>query len=88
MQRSSTRTRRSATTGSRRPAEARDAQAKGGRKTSRKTAGGVDANASKQHLYDVAKRLDISGRSSMSKSELVKAIEKANDRKSAKARRS
>ena len=63
-----------------------DKQAEGGRGTSRKTAGGVDANASKQHLYDVAKRLDITGRSSMSKNELVKAIEKENRRKSARAR--
>ncbi|GAA2608482.1 ChaB family protein [Actinomadura fulvescens] len=63
-----------------------DAQAKGGRNTSRKTAGGVDANASKQHLYDVAKRLGVSGRSSMTKNELVKAIEKANRRDTAKAR--
>ena len=36
-----------------------DAQAKGGRNTNRPTAGGVDANASKQHLYDLAKRLQI-----------------------------
>jgi cation transport regulator ChaB len=63
-----------------------DSQAKGGRRTSRKTAGGVDANASKQHLYEVAKRLEVPGRSSMSKDELVKAIQKANDRKSAKSR--
>ena len=42
------------------------------------TAGGVDANASKSHLMDVAKRLDISGRSKMKKDELVKAIERAN----------
>src|SRR6476469_11143642 len=27
------------------------------------TKGGVDANASKSHLYDVAKRLDVEGRS-------------------------
>ncbi|CAL9552313.1 hypothetical protein SUDANB95_04424 [Actinosynnema sp. ALI-1.44] len=51
-----------------------------------KTAGGVDANASKQHLYDVAKRLDVPGRSSMTKQELVEAIQKANNRKTAKAR--
>ena len=63
-----------------------DRQAQGGRNTARKTASGVDANASKQHLYDVAKRLDISGRSSMSKQELVQAIQKANRRKTAKAR--
>jgi len=63
-----------------------DPQARGGRKTSRPTAGGVDANASKNHLYDVAQRLDIPGRSSMNKQELVQAIKKANRRKSAKAR--
>ncbi|MDL4815178.1 ChaB family protein [Actinomadura opuntiae] len=63
-----------------------DKQAEGGVGTSRSTAGGVDANASKKHLYDVAKRLDVSGRSTMSKKELVKAIEKANNRKTAKAR--
>ncbi len=45
-----------------------------------KTAEGVDANASKQHLYDVAKRLGVTGRSRMSKDELVEAIKKANAR--------
>jgi hypothetical protein len=49
------------------------------------TAGGVDANASKAHLYDVAKRLDIEGRSRMSKDELVDAIQKANARETRKA---
>lgn len=63
-----------------------DEQAAGGRDTSRKTAGGVDANASKKHLLDVAKRLDISGRSTMRKDELVQAIQKANRRKTASAR--
>ena len=52
----------------------------------RSTAGGVDANASKTHLMDVAKRLDISGRSRMTKDELVTAIQKANNRKTASAR--
>jgi cation transport regulator ChaB len=63
-----------------------DAQAKGGADTNRETKGGVDANATKKHLMDVAKRLDISGRSSMDKGELVDAIQKANDRESARAR--
>src|SRR3954447_14093081 len=62
-----------------------DAQAAGGVRTNRQTAGGVDANASKKHLYDLAKRLDVPGRSSMSKDELVTALEKANDRSSRKA---
>ncbi len=63
-----------------------DAQAEGGRDTNRPTAGGVDANASKQHLYDLARQLRVPGRSSMSKAELVEALQKANDRQSARAR--
>ncbi|MFT7838543.1 ChaB family protein [Saccharothrix sp. BKS2] len=63
-----------------------DAQAARSTAKRGKTAGGVDANASKRHLYDVAKRLDIAGRSTMTKDELVKAIQKANDRATAKAR--
>jgi hypothetical protein len=51
------------------------------------TAGGVDANASKQHLLDVAKKLDVPGRSSMDKDELVEAIGKANNRETTKARK-
>jgi cation transport regulator ChaB len=47
---------------------------------------GVDANASKKHLAEVARRLDISGRSTMSKAELVSAIKKANRRATASGR--
>ena len=65
-----------------------DPQAEGGADTDRETAGGVDANASKEHLYDVAKRLEVPGRSSMTKSELVEAIGRANDRATRKARES
>jgi cation transport regulator ChaB len=65
-----------------------DAQAAGSRKTARKTAEGVDANASKAHLYDVARRLDVKGRSKMGKKDLVEAIKKANRRATSKARRS
>ena len=49
------------------------------------TAGGVDANAGKSHLYDLAKELGIAGRSRMSKAELVEAIDKENDRRSRRA---
>jgi len=63
-----------------------DEQAKGGKGTSKKTAGGVDANASKSHLLDIAKKLDVSGRTKMKKKQLVEAIQKANNRKTAKAR--
>ena len=62
-----------------------DAKAAGGRGTKAKTAGGVDANASKEHLRGVAKKLDVSGRSKMTKSELVSAIEKANKKADSKA---
>ncbi|OII08001.1 ChaB family protein [Curtobacterium sp. MCBA15_005] len=58
-----------------------------GSRSSGKTEGGVDANASKAHLMDVAKRLDVSGRSKMTKDELVDAIGKANDRATAAARK-
>jgi cation transport regulator ChaB len=63
-----------------------DAQAAGGRNTSRKTKGGVDANAPKTHLLDLAKKLSISGRSKMKKRELVDAIQRANNKKTASAR--
>jgi cation transport regulator ChaB len=54
---------------------------KGGR-----TAGGVDANATKKHLMEVARRLDVSGRSTMDKGELVKAIQRANERETRESR--
>ncbi|MGY1786337.1 ChaB family protein [Geodermatophilus sp. SYSU D00698] len=63
-----------------------DAQAEGGADTDRETEGGVDANATKEHLMDLAKRLDVHGRSSMTKDELVDAVRKASDRKTAEAR--
>jgi len=65
-----------------------DDQAEGGVDTDRPTAGGVDARASKRHLYELASRLEIKGRSRMTKQELVAALQKANDRASARARRS
>ncbi len=55
---------------------------KGGR-----TAGGVDANASKAHLMDLARRLDVPGRSRMTKGQLVEALQKANARATSKASR-
>jgi cation transport regulator ChaB len=70
--------------GNKGPSDSQAAQSN--RAKPKSTAGGVDANASKSHLYEVAKKLDVSGRSTMTKQQLVKAIEKANDRKTAKAR--
>lgn len=48
------------------------------------TAGGVNARASKAHLYKQAQKLDIKGRSSMTKAELVDALDKESQRQSKK----
>ena len=64
-----------------------DAQAQGGRSTNRQTKGGVDANATKEHLLGVARKLDVPGRSTMKKKELVDAIQKASTKKTADARK-
>lgn len=63
-----------------------DEHAEGGRDDPAPTAGGVDANASKQHLYELAQRLRVEGRSYMTKKELVEAIRKANDAATRRAR--
>ncbi|MBT1193165.1 ChaB family protein [Rhodococcoides kroppenstedtii] len=52
----------------------------GGPNPSGESKEGVYANASKKHLEDVAKKLDVTGRSRMNKDELVDAIEKENRR--------
>ena len=62
-----------------------DDHAAGGGADARPTAGGVDANSSKKHLYDLAKKLDVPGRSSMTKAELVNALQRANDRETRRA---
>ncbi len=64
-----------------------DPRAEGGRGANAETAGGVDANASKQHLLDIARRLGVSGRSKMTKAELVGALQQANERATRNARR-
>ena len=64
-----------------------DARAAEGRNSSKKPKGGVNANATKDHLLTVAKRLNISGRSTMKKKQLVDAIQKANTKKTADARK-
>ena len=63
-----------------------DDHAAEGRTSPKPTEEGVDARAGKQHLYDVAKRLDVPGRSRMTKDELVEAIKKANRKATAAAR--
>lgn len=49
--------------------------------------GGVDANATKAHLYEIASKLEIVGRSRMTKPQLVEAIDKANAKATRKATR-
>ena len=63
--------------------------AKGGRaarESSSPTYGGVDAGKSKHELYEQAREAGVEGRSKMSKHELARAIQRANDRATAKAR--
>lgn len=71
--------------GRRGPSDAK-AEAGRGRSDDAPSAGGVDTHASVAHLRDVARRLDVPGRSTMSKDELVDAIRRANDRATADAR--
>ncbi|MBD2763216.1 ChaB family protein [Kocuria sp. cx-455] len=63
-----------------------DERAEKGGLNKEESAGGVDANASKEHLYDIAQELNIEGRSEMTKDELVAAIDKANQKKTKEAR--
>jgi cation transport regulator ChaB len=70
------------------PSDAQAAQrGAAARNRPRPTAEGVDADASKQHLLELARRLEIRGRSRMTKAELVEALMKANRRESASANR-
>jgi hypothetical protein len=69
------------------PSDSRAAQpAAKARQGAGRTYGGVNANQSKEALYEEAKRLDVKGRSSMSKAELAEALRKASNRETAKAR--
>ena len=56
------------------------------RERPKETYGGVDANKSKQQLYEDAKQAGIEGRSDMSKSELAEALQKHSERETRKAR--
>ena len=64
-----------------------DAKAAGGVDSPESTEEGVNANAPKAHLYDIASRLEIIGRSSMTKARLVEAIKKENARRTRAAAR-
>ncbi|MGV0741576.1 ChaB family protein [Mycolicibacterium sp. XJ870] len=58
----------------------------GGPNASGESSEGVDAHASKKHLMDVAGRLDIRGRTNMTKDDLVDAIQKVNRRETRSGR--
>ena len=67
-----------------------DSQAARGGRSAREgrgeTAGGVDANKTKDELLQDAREAGIEGRSKMDKGELVDALRRHNDRETAKAR--
>ncbi|AXI80620.1 ChaB family protein [Peterkaempfera bronchialis] len=63
-----------------------DPQSARPRNTGGRSSHGVDESASKDHLYGIAKELHIPGRSSMKKSELIQAIDKANRSSTRRAR--
>jgi ChaB/Rho termination factor, N-terminal domain len=68
------------------PSDAQAASSGAAARTGGTTSEGVDANATKAHLMDVAKKLDVTGRSRMNKDELVEAIKKANRKETRKSR--
>jgi cation transport regulator ChaB len=68
------------------PSDKQAAKSGSGARKGGETAGGVNANASKAHLYETASRLGITGRSRMTKDQLVDAIQKANAKETRKSR--
>jgi hypothetical protein len=69
------------------PSDRRAAQStKDKRRRPAPTAEGVDANASKAHLVEVARRVGVTGYSRMRKDDLVEAIRKANAKATERAR--
>jgi cation transport regulator ChaB len=64
-----------------------DRKAEGGADSPGSTEEGVNANAPKTHLYEVATKLEIRGRSTMTKADLVDAIKKENAKRTRAATR-
>jgi len=65
-----------------------DPQSARPRNTGGRSSHGVDEQAGKEHLYEIAQRLRIPGRSSMTKAELIRAIDKANRSSTRRSRES
>ena len=69
------------------PSDEQAERSSGSRGGDSPTAGGVDANSSKGHLDEVARKVGIESPGRLKKDDLVKEIDKANRRATAKARR-
>ena len=71
------------------PSDPQSAQSgRAARNRPKETFGGVDASRPKAELYEDAREAGIEGRSKMSKKELARALQRRNDRETARARRS
>jgi hypothetical protein len=70
------------------PSDTQAARGGAGSRRTYESGEGVDERSSTSHLYEVARRLGIPGRSQMRKPELIDAIKKANDRATRRARSS
>ena len=69
------------------PSDERAADPNARRRSGGTRTGGVDVKGhTKDELMDLARKLDVAGRSRMTKDELAEAINKANKRATAKAR--
>jgi cation transport regulator ChaB len=70
------------------PSDPQSAQSgRAARERPKDTYGGVDASRPKSELYEEAKRAGIEGRSNMDKGQLAKALQRHNERETARARR-
>jgi cation transport regulator ChaB len=63
-----------------------DPRARTPRQVPARSGEGVDEESSRQHLYDIARRLDISGRSRMNRLDLLRAIRQENRARTRQAR--
>lgn len=68
------------------PSDPQAANPRAGRGADVDTAKGVDVTASKKHLYERARDLGIPGRSTMTKEELVAALQRENRARTRQAR--
>lgn len=68
------------------PSDPQAANPRAGRGADVDTAEGVDVTASKKHLYERVRDLGIPGRSTMTKEELVAALQRENRARTRQAR--